>query len=420
MATKRKPTEADRLAADLERQLAALNAQPSPVKVVENIINPPAIASKYEESRSRLSEISNPIIRAEFEKAFAGTDRQTERLETLAGAEGLTVNPATGALEPKVVTPPITPITPIPPNQGDKKDSVIINLSEQEFINTLKLRMGAAEASKPYVKKLYELVAKYYKSGSTVDSAIDLALYDAQENKLIPEFTSRFSGLFKIRDRRSAGEMIDVPTFAEYIKSQAALGDVLRSSNLSDLATETFLNTVMGTGKSVLESTNIIVDTFNLIANAPSDFKELARRKMPFATDVDLARALLTGTEGAAELERRANRYGIMAAGESQGLTLDDTQASELVARGQTYATSKPKFGQAAAIKIGGQRLTSIDAGLAPAPGKGYTQQQAISAVFDQNYQELQNIEDLNQRELARFAAKSGRFASRDRGSGQY
>jgi len=42
----RKKTEADRLAADLERQLAALNAQPSPVDVVRNITNPVADTSK--------------------------------------------------------------------------------------------------------------------------------------------------------------------------------------------------------------------------------------------------------------------------------------------------------------------------------------------------------------------------------------
>ncbi len=55
----RKKTEADRLAADLERQLAALNAQPSPVDVVRNITNPVADTSKptYEGMRSQLSEI---------------------------------------------------------------------------------------------------------------------------------------------------------------------------------------------------------------------------------------------------------------------------------------------------------------------------------------------------------------------------
>jgi hypothetical protein len=56
----RKQTEADKLAASLERQLAALNAQPSPVDVVKNIINPTASTREvntYEEAVSRFSEI---------------------------------------------------------------------------------------------------------------------------------------------------------------------------------------------------------------------------------------------------------------------------------------------------------------------------------------------------------------------------
>lgn len=296
------------------------------------------------------------------------------------------------------------------------EDDKSTNLSEQAFINTLKLLMGSAEASKPYVKQLYILVSKYYKSGSSIADSINLALYDAEENKLIPEFTNRFSGIFKIRDRRAAGEIIDVPTLAEYIKSQESLAEILRSSGLQDLTTETFLNTVMGTGKSVLESTNIIVDTFNTVKNAPSDFKELVRREMPFATDIDLAKALLTGTEGAADLQRRTTRYGVMAAAEGQGLEITNLVAGELVARGQTYSTSKPVFGRAAGIIPIAQKLTSFETGKPPVT---YTQEQAFSALFDQNYKELQNIESLSEKELGRFSAKSGRFASRDRTAGQ-
>jgi hypothetical protein len=36
--------------------------------------------SAYEQARSQLSEIKDPKIRAAAEKAFAGVDRQTERL----------------------------------------------------------------------------------------------------------------------------------------------------------------------------------------------------------------------------------------------------------------------------------------------------------------------------------------------------
>ena len=291
------------------------------------------------------------------------------------------------------------------------------NLSEEAFINTLKLIMGSAEASKPYVKQLFGIVSKYYKSGSTIPDSINLALYDAKENKLIPEFTSRFSGIFKLQDRRAAGEIIDVPTVAEYIKSQEGIADVLRQTGLSDLANETFLNDVMGTGKSVLETTKIITDVYDAINTAPKEWYDMVQAKMPFATKPDLAKALLLGAEGAADLERKVNKYGIMAAAQGQGLTVGETTAGELLAKGQGYASAKPKFGQAAAIIPTAQKLTSMETGIEP--GKAYTQEQAFSAVFDQNYQSLQNIQNLSEREIGRFSAKSGRFASKDRGLGQ-
>jgi hypothetical protein len=297
------------------------------------------------------------------------------------------------------------------------EEEVTTNLSEEAFINTLKLLMGAAEASKPYVKQLYTIVSKYYKSGSTIPDSINLALYDAKENKLIPEFTNRFSGIFKLADRRSAGEIIDVPTLAEYIKSQEAIAEVLRKSNLGDLANETFLNEVMGTGKSVLESTRIIADVFDAIDNAPKEWSDMVKAKMPFATRTDLGKALLLGAEGAADLERKVNRYGIMAAAQSQGLTVGEQAAGELLAKGQGYASAKPKFGQAAAILPTAQKLTSMETGIEPE--KAYTQEQAFSAVFDQNYQSLQNIQNLSEREQARFGGRAGRLASRDRAAGQ-
>jgi hypothetical protein len=303
------------------------------------------------------------------------------------------------------------------PAEDKVPDTAVLNLSEEAFINTLKLLMGSAEASKPYVKQLYTLVSKYYKSGSSVADSINLALYDARENKLIPEFTSRFSGIFKLADRRAAGEIIDVPTLAEYIKSQEGIADILRQTGLKDLATETFLNDVMGTGKSVLETTKIITDVYDAINTAPKEWYDMVQAKMPFATKPDLAKALLLGAEGAADLERKVNKYGIMAAAQGQGLTVDEAAAGELLAKGQGYTSSKPKFGQAAAIIPIAQKLTSIETGVEP--GKAYTQGQAFSAVFDQNYQALQNIQDLSGREQARFGAKSGRFASKDRAAGQ-
>ena len=360
----------------------------------------PSSQQLVQQSRNILGAISPTEI------ATANT-AAADYKKAIAEAAGITFDPVPGAIY-----------------EEDTTDTTK-NLSEEAFINTLKLLMGSAEASKPYVKELYKLVSKYYKSGSSIPDSINLALYDAQENKLIPEFTNRFSGIFKLRDRRAAGEILDVPTLAEYIKSQEALAEVFRSTNLSELATETFLNEVMGTGKSVAASTKIITDVYDAIRLAPEDWKNMVKTKIPFATEPMLAKALLLGAKGADELERDVNRYGIMASAQSQGLTVGEETAGQLLAKGAGYSSSKPQFGRVAQILPEAQRLTSIEDRL---EGKNvYTQEQAISAVFDQSAAELRKIALLDERERARYSAKTGMigsrsFASQIRGSsaGQY
>jgi hypothetical protein len=54
----------------------------------------------YEESKSLVSQISDPKIRAEFEKAYAGIDTQQQKVITQAGILGYNVDTNTGALTP--------------------------------------------------------------------------------------------------------------------------------------------------------------------------------------------------------------------------------------------------------------------------------------------------------------------------------
>ena len=409
----RKQTEADKLAKDLERQLAALNAQPSPVDVVRNITNQPATttrATTYEEARANVSQIKDPKIRAQFEKVFAGVDVQTEKLQTQAGALGYTVNPNTGALQPvSTVTQPNAQVTPIVSTPTPTATGPV--LARDFFINTLSLLMGKEEASKPYVSELYRLVSGFYKDGATIQDAINLSLYQAQQEKSIPEFTNRFSGIFKLQERRAKGEAIDVPTIAEYIKSQERLGDILRRSALGDLANETFLNTVMATGKSVDESVEIITDVFDLIDNAPAPVKQQIAKTLPTATRAQLAQALLTGPEGVKQLQRTVKKAGVIAAGGMQGVEVSEALASDLVSKGQTFQTAGPQFGRVAQILPEAQRLTSFETGITPT--QAYTTEQAVSATFDQNAIELQRLADLAEREGARFSRRPGTAGSR-------
>jgi hypothetical protein len=409
----RKLTEADKLAASLERQLAALNAQPSPVDIVKNIINPTASTREvntYEEAVSRFSEIQNPEIRAQLERLAGTVTTKTAEVTQKYDALGYDYNPTTGAAAQRVTTPLLNNATPTVSTATPTATGPV--LAKDFFINTLALLMGSRdEASKPYVSELYRLVSGFYKDGASIQDSINLALYKAQEEKSIPEFTNRFSGIFALQERRLKGEAIDVPTIAEYIKSQQRLGDVLRQSALGDLANETFLNTVMATGKSVDESVEIITDVFDLIDNAPAPVKQQISKTFPTVTRAQLAQALLTGTEGVKQLERTVKKAGVIAAGGMQGINVSDTLASDLVSKGQTFQTAGSQFAKVAQILPEAQRLTSFETGITPT--EAYTTEQAVSATFDQNAIELQRLADLAEREGARFARRPGTAGSR-------
>jgi hypothetical protein len=295
-------------------------------------------------------------------------------------------------------------------------------LAQDAFINTFKLIVGDKEGSKAYVGELYKYISGFWKSGSTIDEAINLALRSAKTDPALSEFTNRFAAIFKLEDLKAAGKIVEVPTIAEYVKSEETLADILNRSNLGSLANQTFISDILATGKSVAESTDIITNVFDTIDNAPAEWKAQVAKALPFADRATLAKAILTGPEGVKQLERTVATAGVQASASMQGLTLGSQAAGELVSGGSTFGNSAAKFGQVARILPDAQKLTAIESGYMPA--QGYTQEQAISATFNQSAAELKKLEDLARREEARFLTRSGNmgsksFASQARGSGE-
>ena len=173
------------------------------------------------------------------------------------------------------------------------------------------------------------------------------------------------------------------------------------------------MNDIFSTGKSVAESTGIIADVFNAIDLAPEQVKQQIRQNLPFADRTTLAKALLTGEKGIAELEKMRTRSEVQAAAAQTGLSLSERTAQELANAGFTYRTSTPRFGEAKQISQRGTFLTSLTGGPA------VTQEQAISAVFDQSANELETLGKIQERERLRFQGQSGavKLASQARGS---
>ena len=282
------------------------------------------------------------------------------------------------------------------------------------FKNTFALLFGAKEANEPYVNKLYELTSGFYKTGSTQEEAMNLAIRQAYNDNVIPEFTKRFAGIFALDAKLKAGEAITVPTIAEFFAAEAKMGAVLVEAGLGDLATQEFLGDVIGRGKSVAEVGNLISEAFNTIDNAPQALKATLSKYYPAADRTSLAKAMLMGPEGAAALEKKIKGISVLSASETQGVGTSLEQASDIAAMGYTYNQSLVGFGEVSKLKRAGE--------LAQIGGTDFTQQQAQNAVFAKNAKDLAEIARLDELEKSRFSGKSGNigsksFASQTRGT---
>lgn len=285
-------------------------------------------------------------------------------------------------------------------------------LAINTFKNTLSLFFGASEMSQTWVDTLYKHVASFYNTGSTIDEALNLALQDVRNNPVMAPFTKRFSGIYALQDRLAKGEAITVPTIAEYFKTESAMGDVLRSVGLGELATQDFLGNVLGLGKSLTEVTNLIDKTFTAIDNAPAALKADLQTYFPGVDRTSLAKALLTGKEGWAELDRKVRGISVLSAAKTQGINVDLAQATNVADMGYDYAGALTGFQKVKELERGQMlgKISNID----------LTQEDAIAATFQSNAKALSDIEKIKGIEAGRFSGTSGRLPSRMRGQGLF
>ena len=281
-------------------------------------------------------------------------------------------------------------------------------LAKDTFANTLAVLMGAAEASQPWVQEMYGLASNFYNSGSSIEEALNLSLVDAKNKGLAPAFTKRFKGVFALQDKLNKGEAVIVPTIADYVKSEADMASLLKDAGLGDIATQDFLGDVIGTGNSVLDVGNLVSKVFNTIDNAPKALRETLDTYFPAVSRTELAKALLTGKEGAAALEKKVKNYSVLSAAGTQGVTTDLATASDIAARGVDYQTALTGFGQVKELE-----RTNV---LAQFSGGTFTQQEAIGLTFAQDQAAKAKAEAERAKEVSRLSGQSGLSASALRG----
>lgn len=327
----------------------------------------------------------------------------TAAVKKPATSTGTTTGSQGGGLPDNIPTPPADPA------------GVPVGISRYDaFKRTLALIIGEAEANKPYIQAVFNVSKKYLDSGATAEDAYGLTLREARTNPDLAPFAKRFKAILNLEDLKNQGKIVEVPTLKDYIKSEQALGTILTSAGFADLANEDTITEIFSTGKSVAETTKIITNVFDRIKNAPESVKQARREKYPTMTDAQIAKAMLTGAQGASELEAQAKGFEVLGAARQQGLTAADVnlaQATELGATGYNFTTSLQNFANVKQIAQRGNVLSGVY------KQPGITTQTAISAEFNKNAEAQKQIDTLAELETLNFKRKSGVTQSSLRGA---
>lgn len=292
-------------------------------------------------------------------------------------------------------------------------------LAKDVFKSTLALYFGEAELNKGWMDELYNAVSKFYRTGTDIPTSLNMALIDSRKNPNLKAFTDRFSGIFALQDLRQAGKPVSVPTIAEYVAAQAGMAEVFNQAGLGDVATEQFTGELIGKGNSVSTVADKVAKVFQRIDMAPKEIKDTLNRYFPTVDRTTLAKTVLLGQKGVEQLQDELSKYEVLAAAEQQGIGalgargiaggLTEERAQQYARMGETYGSIMPKLAKVAQATPTVTKLSQISK--VPDIGQAGVEKAVISGTAE----ELQKLQQLSDVEEARFMARSGRLASRNR-----
>lgn len=425
MAKKRKPTEADLLAADLERQLAALSAQPSPIQIVQNIINPSPTPTSTrevntaEEAIAKFSEIKDPVLKAQLERMAGVLGTTTAMATEKYGALGYDYNPVTGAVTKKepTVTPTPTPtptgLSTVPTLDTKKIDAIAA-------ISALLSSYGIGDLSGP----ITEAVQKGYSSDT-----IQLIMQDPNsKDPLAIAFQTRFSAN---KIRAAAGKAVLSP--GEYLAAERTYAQVLQSYGVGTLAKRETMSSFIANDISAAEVADRVGLAIDRVKNADPFTKAALAQYYPSLNQTDIVSALLDPTEGLPAIKRKVQIAEIGGAAALQGLptgmsattglSTDYTNvtsgalgAEALAAFGITQEAARKGYQAVAGITPRAEFLSSISG------GEDYTRLQAEQEAFLGLASAKRARESLTAQEEARFRGQSGltKTSLTETGRGQF
>ena len=386
----------------------------------------------YEESRSLVSQISDPKIRAEFEKGYAAVDNQTKRLVDQAEAIGYNVDPTTLALsqKPKGLTPEEI-AAQAAADKAAADAAAKAKLGTTPTTSTAKVDQIAAISALLSSYGLGDLtgaITEAVQKGYSNDT-IQLIMQDpSSKDPLAVAFQTRFSGN---KARFAAGKPVLSP--GEYLAAERTYAQVLQSYGVGTLAKKETMSGFIAGDISAAEVADRVGLAIDRVKNADPFTKAALAEYYPTLNQTDIVSALLDPAEGLPALKRKVQIAEIGGAAKIQGLTTGLTTTSGVasgyqgVTTGSLGAESLAQFGitqeearkgyQAVAeIAPRAEFLSSISG------GEDYTRLEAEQEAFLGLASAKRKRLSLTEQEQSRFAGQSGltKASLTNTGQGQY
>lgn len=202
----------------------------------------------------------------------------------------------------------------------------------------------------PWLRDLYNAAQTYYAQGIDESFIPDLLLSDENAPQ---SYKDRFAGIFTLKSRRAAGENISyIPTVAEYSRMTVDLRREFAKYGLQDLGSDSNIAQIIGNDVDLTEIQDRLATVFSAIDNADKYLKDELSSSFPMLSRTDLAKALLTGTDGAKELQKKIDVAGVKASASEFGVSAQFS-AEEAVKMGVTRQGARQAY-EKTALELGG------------------------------------------------------------------
>ena len=433
MATRKMSTEEAATRKALAAALADTGIEKAQ-KIITEASGSQVTAAKptYEESRSLVSQISDPKIRAEFEKGYAAVDNQTKRLVDQAEAIGYNVDPTTLALsqKPKGLTPEEI-AAQAAADKAAADAAAKAKLGTTPTTSTAKVDQIAAISALLSSYGLGDLtgaITEAVQKGYSNDT-IQLIMQDpSSKDPLAVAFQTRFSGN---KARFAAGKPVLSP--GEYLAAERTYAQVLQSYGVGTLAKKETMSTFIAGDISAAEVADRVGLAIDRVKNADPFTKAALAEYYPTLNQTDIVSALLDPAEGLPALKRKVQIAEIGGAAKMQGLTTglattsgvaSDYQgvttgalgAESLAQYGITQEEARKGYQAVAEIAPRAEFLSSISG------GEDYTRLEAEQEAFLGLASAKRKRLSLTEQEQSRFAGQSGltKASLTNTGQGQY